>query len=286
MGIYNQRDENALLNAVNSILKQSLCDLEFLIYDDGSEYEVAERILQLSDLDNRIVVMGKSINHGLAFSLNRCIEKATGEYIARMDADDISMPCRLEKQVNFLDTHPEYMWCGCNAILFDENGICGERKMPKIPSKNDYLKYSPFIHPSVVYRAEIFEKMGGYCVASQTLRCEDYELFMRFHKAGYRGYNIQETLFQYRENTESFKRRSFTARINEAKIRYQNFKDMGILLPKGWFYVLRPIIAGFVPHRILLWLKRNEAKETQHENKTNKPKDGVLQTHIARETNL
>ena len=83
---------------------------------------------------------------------------------------------------------------------------------------------------------------------------------MRLYRAGYRGYNIQENLFWYRENRDSFKRRGVLPRINEAKIRYQNFKAMGILLPKGWIYVLRPILAGFVPHRILLWIKRNEAK--------------------------
>lgn len=260
MGIYNQWDENALLNAVNSILNQSLQDFEFIIYDDGSKQEVAQRILKLAELDKRIIVIGKSINHGLGYSLNRCIEKATGEYIARMDADDISVPCRLEKQIAFLDAHTEYMWCGCNAILFDETGICGERKMPEVPSTIDYLKYSPFIHPSVVYRATVFEQMNGYCISKETLRCEDYELFMRLHKEGYQGYNIQETLFWYREDKDSFKRRGVLARINEAKIRYHNFKAMGILLPKGWIYVLRPILAGFVPHRILLWIKRNEAK--------------------------
>ena len=286
MGIHNQWDKNALFDAVDSILQQSLQDFEFIIYDDGSHEEVGKWIRELALLDERIVAIGKNKNHGLAFSLNQCIKQSTGMYIARMDADDICMPYRLEKQIDFLEHHPEYMWCGCNAILFDEDGVYGERKMPEIPSKDDYLKYSPFIHPSVMFRADLFECMGEYCVSKETLRCEDYELFMRFHQAGYRGYNLQENLFQYRENKASFKRRKFTARVNEAKIRYKNFKAMKLLLPKGWMYVLRPIIAGFVPQEILLCLKKSEAKEIQYENRTKRAKNGAIQTNIARETNL
>lgn len=286
MGIYNQWDEQILLNAVNSILAQTLEDFEFIIYDDGSDRKAAEKISRLPALDNRIILIGKEENHGLAFSLNQCIEKACGQYIARMDADDISLPKRLERQTAFLDTHPEYMWCGCNAFLFDETGIWGERNMPETPMDTDYLKYSPFIHPSVVYRAEIFEMMDGYKVSQETLRCEDYEIFMRFQQAGYRGYNLQEKLFQYQETKASFQRRSFRVRANETRIRYRNFKNMGLLWPKGWIYVLRPVAAGLVPYRLLMWLKRYEAKEIQNDNRKAEAENGLLQTCITEDTCL
>ena len=286
MGVYNQWDEQILLDSVNSILKQTLQDFEFIIYDDGSEKQVSESIHKLASLDDRIVLIGKEENHGLAFSLNQCIEKARGEYIARMDSDDISMPMRLERQVAFMEEHPEYTWCGCNAEVFDENGVWGERKMPESPAAEDYLRFSPFIHPSVMYRAEVFETMKGYQVSEETLRCEDYEIFMRFFQAGYKGYNIQENLFQYRENKASFQRRSFKARKNEAIIRYRNFKNMGILWPKGWIYVARPIIAGLVPYKFLMWLKRSEAKGTQNETKATEQEKRVLQSYIAEKANL
>lgn len=286
MGVYNQWDEQILRDSVNSILNQSLRDLEFIIYDDGSDEKAAEYIKSLSSLDERIVLIGKEENHGLAFSLNECIGKARGKFIARMDADDISLPMRLEKQICFLEEHPEYMWCGCNANLFDEQGIWGERKMPETPTQGDYLKYSPYIHPSVVYRAEVFETMEGYKVSAETLRCEDYEIFMRFQQAGFKGYNIQENLFQYRENKESFQRRTIKSRFNEAKVRYRNFKAMGILSPKNWIFVIRPMAAGLVPYRLLMWLKRKEAKETAYADKRNETENRVLQPHIAEETNL
>ena len=105
MGVYNQWNREALQKAVKSILNQTLTDFEFIIYDDGSDPEVAGYIRELEKLDERIVLIGKEENHGLAFSLNMCIGVAKGKYIARMDADDISLPERFAKQAAYLDAH-------------------------------------------------------------------------------------------------------------------------------------------------------------------------------------
>lgn len=118
-----------------------------------------------------------------------------GKYIARMDADDISKPLRIEKQVAFLELHPEYGWCGTDAELFDENGVWGVRAMPEIPQKRDYFYYSPYIHPSVMFRAELFDENLGYLASEETLRCEDYEIFMNLTERGQKGYNLKEPLF-------------------------------------------------------------------------------------------
>ena len=102
MGVYNQWNREALQKAVKSILNQTLTDFEFIIYDDGSDPEVAGYIRELEKLDERIVLIGKEENHGLAFSLNMCIG-AKGKYIARMDADDIALPERLQVQYDFME---------------------------------------------------------------------------------------------------------------------------------------------------------------------------------------
>lgn len=256
MGVYNQWDREALLAAVQSVISQTFDEFEFIIYDDGSDEEAAAYIRELQGLDPRLVLIGKEENHGLAFSLNACIDAARGRYLARMDADDISLPERLEVQYQFLEAHPEYAWCGCNAELFDASGIWGERKMPEIPKQKDYLPFSPFIHPSVMYRRQIFEENEGYHVSRETLRCEDYEIFMRLVQMGYQGYNIQRCLFRYREDFHSFQRRRLRFRLNETKLRYRNFCAMHMLFPFGWFYVLRPLAGGLLPASFLSWLKR------------------------------
>lgn len=258
MGVFNQWDEKVLQESVNSILNQTYSKFEFIIWDDGSHPDAAKLVQKLTGLDRRIIVAGREHNRGLAYSLNECIRLAGGKYIARMDADDISKPLRIEKQVRFLETHPEYGWCGTGAELFDEKGVWGSRPMPEIPGMQDYFRYSPFIHPSVMFRAELFDENMGYLASEETLRCEDYEIFMHLARHGQQGYNLQENLFCYRETRDSYKKRKVKFRLNEAKIRYRNYKKMGLLFPAGWLYVLRPIAACLIPAKILEIVKRFE----------------------------
>lgn len=260
MGVYNQWDRESLQQAVHSIMEQTFTEWEFIIYDDGSRPEAAAYIQELKSLDSRILLIGREENHGLAFSLNACIDRARGKYIARMDADDIADLERLQVQYSFMEHHPEYAWCGCNTRLFDKNGVWGFRRMPEQPEYRDYLKYSPYVHPTVMYRREIFEQDGGYRAEEETLRCEDYEIFMRLRRHGFKGYNIQQFLFSYREDKDSFRKRKMKYRINEAKIRYRNFRAMKILFPIGWLYVIRPVAAGLLPADTIAWIKRTEAK--------------------------
>lgn len=288
MGVYNQYNKEELEEAVSSILTQSFKSFEFIIYDDGSCQEVSKNIRQLSQWDDRIKIIGKDENKGLAFSLNECIYRAEGKYIARMDADDISHPERLKVQYEFLESHSEYQWCGCNTELFDENGTYGLRNMPMRPEYKDYLKFSPYVHPTVMYRREIFDEDNGYKVSKETLRCEDYELFMRFRRMGYRGYNIQQYLFKYRENKDSFRKRKFRYRINEARLRYRNFKAMDMLFPSGWIYVFRPVIGGLLPVGMVAWLKRKQSVlKEEYANETERMGDeaeGTLQENLKENT--
>ncbi len=258
MGVYNQHNRQELEEAVRSILNQTIADWELIICDDGSESEAAENLKSYEKRDERIQVFRHEQNRGLAATLNACIARAKGKYIARMDADDISRPERLEKQYIFLESHPEYAFVGSNADLIDEKGIWGMRKMPRKPEKKDFLPFSPFIHPSVMVRREVYLKSGGYYVSKETWRCEDYELFMRLYAQGYQGFNMQERLFCYRENRESYERRKFRYRMDEARIRRRNFKNLGIRGPVAWLYTVRPVVAGLVPVPVLMGLKRRQ----------------------------
>lgn len=283
MGVFNQRDRKILQESVNSILNQTYGNFEFIIWDDGSEPDAAQLVMNLKQLDPRIFVAGKEENRGLAYSLNECIRLAKGKYIARMDADDISKPDRLEKQVDFLERRSEYGWCGTGAELFDESGIWGSRMMPEIPRMRDYFRYSPYVHPSVMFRAELFDENHRYLSTEETLRCEDYEIFMNLVGRGQQGYNLQEKLFCYRETRESYKKRKVRFRINEARTRYRNYRKMGILFPAGWIYVLRPVAAMLVPSGVLAFLKRSEGihakemEEKKHRNTAGKMEAGYLE---------
>ena len=264
MGVYNQYSEVQLLAAVNSILIQTFKDFEFIIYDDGSEAEPAALLQNLMTIDSRIRVIRCEENHGLAFSLNRCSNEAKGKYLARMDADDFSLPNRLEEEVKFLDEHPEYDWVGCNAKIFEGKRIRGTRIMAEEPNKYNFLPFSPYIHPTVMFRRSLFETGSSYNVSQETLRCEDYELFMRLYQQGYRGYNLQKILFLYREDVDAYRRRTCKSRLREVSIRRKHFCKMGLPWKKRVLYTFRPIMSMLIPYPLIAYYKKMRMKELSY----------------------
>ncbi len=260
MGVYNPGDIEELYQAVDSIINQTFAEFEFLIYDDASRPEVADALRCIAEKDDRIRLLRGENNQGLAHALNECIKHAKGEYIARMDADDISAPERFGVQKAFLDLNKEYAFVGCNAELFDAKGVWGERHMVEGPRINDFLRYSPYIHPSVMFRTDVLKEAGGYLVSEDTRRCEDYELFMRLYCLGHYGYNIQKTLFSYQEDRESYDKRKLRQRVAEMKIRYKGFKIMGNFHPGKLIYVLKPVVMIVIPKFLCRYIRRKQIR--------------------------
>lgn len=251
MGIYNMEKHSQIAKkAINSILNQTFTDFEFIICDDGSKDKTYDLVKELTKKDRRVVLLRNRKNMGLAYTLNHCLKIAKGEYIARMDADDISLPNRFLEEVSFLDKNPQYSLVGCNLELIDDTGVWGNRNLKKEPTKKDCLFGPPFAHPTIMIRKNIIDILKGYSVEKITLRAEDYDLYMKFFAFGYKGYNLQKYLFRYREDRDTYKRWS-KARLNEAKLRYRGFKNLNILFPVGWLYVLKPLITKFIPQTIL-----------------------------------
>ena len=161
MGIYNCA--NTLEESIESIIKQTYENWELIMCDDGSTdntYQIAQKYL--NTYQDKIHLIKNEKNEGLALSLNRCLKHANGTYIARQDGDDISLPERLQIQVEFLKNNPQYTIVSSGMILFDENGKWGAKDNVEIPEKVDYVKETPFAHaPSVFYKAAI-TSVGGY----------------------------------------------------------------------------------------------------------------------------
>lgn len=272
MPVYNIADLSVLQAAVDSIRDQTCQDWELIICDDGSTDNTAQAIKQMIENDARIHFIQNKKNRGAGHARNACIRAACGKYIAVMDADDISKPRRLEKQAAFLESHPEYALVGCNALLIDSHGAWGERRLEEKPVKESFLSTLPFVHPSIMMRREVAWKLHGYAQTPQTRRVEDYDLLMRLYASGYRGYNIQETLFCYREDLDSYKKRKYGYRIDECRVRFARFRDMGIL--RGNLrYVLKPLAVGMIPRCIMRKLrerrygKRGKQRKPQEKSK-------------------
>ena len=252
MSVYNPQRKEQFEKAVQSIKDQSFQDWEMIICDDGSDRSVAF-IEETAGTDSRIRLIRNGSNKGLGYSLNRCIRESSGDYIARMDADDICRPERLKEQLDFLKSHKNADWCGTDAFLINDGGTWGSRHMPRVPKKKDFLKFSPFIHSSVMFRRGVLTKNHGYKALN---RSEDYELFMRLYSKGYRGYNIPKELYGYREDENNYKRRTLSCAVEECVVRKRGFEKLGMLSPQNFAYVIKPVVVSAIPGRIQMFLKK------------------------------
>lgn len=200
MPVFNA--ERYVGQAIESILTQEFEDFEFLIFNDGS----VDRSLDVisSFHDPRIRCFHSSENQGYVVHLNQGLVLARGKLIARMDADDISSPNRLAKQIDFLNRHPNYGIVGSWATNIDSNGRkLGLEKRPIDDAAikwHQYLFYNPIIHPTVLVKKELFTTGGGY--KPEFLYSEDYELWSRLFSLTSVA-NIPEPLLQYRKHSTS-----------------------------------------------------------------------------------
>lgn len=196
--------------AVNSVLQQTYQQFDFFIIADGMlDKEVDDFLLKVKD--NRIVLYKNKQNKGLAKSLNellRIVLSKEYEYIARMDADDISLPERIAKQVSFLDKHTDIDCLGTWAIEIDEKGeIFYYKKMPETHQRcyEFFKKRDCLIHPTVMFRRRYFEVAGFY--PEDTYFAEDTMMWAKGFVKGCRFANVPDFLFKFRLNKDFFKRR-------------------------------------------------------------------------------
>ena len=189
--------ESFVAEAVQSILKQTFQDFELLIIDDGST-DTTSSILR-SFNDPRIRLLPNDRNLGLIATLNRGLILASGQYVARMDADDIAAPERLSKQVVYLDTHPDVHVVGTMVDLINEQGVIfgGGPRYPTKPEeiRRYLLRECCLIHPSTIFRKGTVTAVGGYDASAS--HAEDYDLWLRLsdhHKIA----NLPDTLLSYR----------------------------------------------------------------------------------------
>ena len=225
MSVFN--GETYLKKAIDSILKQSYSDFEFLIINDGSKDKTAEILEHEAKRDSRIKVIDQD-NQGLVASLNYGLKKASGQLIARIDADDIAYPHRLEKQVTYMAEHPDLLALGSAITLIDDQGRT--LKQINYPTGTQEVRSammlgSKLAHPAVIMRREQVLQIGAYREACR--HAEDYDLWLRLLEIGEID-NLDEPLLYYRQHdgkislTESFAQRLAT---ECAKFAYQMRKN-------------------------------------------------------------
>jgi glycosyltransferase involved in cell wall biosynthesis len=196
--------ERYIGDAVQSILDQTFRDFELIIINDGSTDGSLAVLEKLAAKDSRIRLVSRP-NTGYVKALNEAVGLSTGEFIARMDADDFCLPGRFEQQVSYLNKHPDCSLLGTNVNQMDQDGsIIGP--MRDVGFGHDSITHSllrrgwPIVHPSVMMRAAASRKIGGYVLAY----CpnEDHDLFLKMGEVG-RLENLPQVLLNYRKHTAS-----------------------------------------------------------------------------------
>jgi glycosyltransferase involved in cell wall biosynthesis len=195
--VYNV--EPYVADALTSIQSQTFSDIEIVVVDDGSTDGTLRIVEQFASTDGRIKVVRSTRNQGLSAALNLGLTYCRAPFIARMDGDDIALPERLEKQLNFLEQTPGVALVGCASIQIDQSGrpIPGLRIARK-PEEKDIaqtiLLNTPCLHIWLA-RHEVYDKLGGYRDMSFS---EDYDFLLRAWTAGFRLSNLPEALMHIR----------------------------------------------------------------------------------------
>ena len=258
MGIYNCA--STLTEALESLLSQTFQQFKVIMCDDGS---LDDTVSVARDFVHRypdkFILIRNERNMGLNYTLNHCLEYADTEYVARMDGDDISLPTRFEKEIDFLDKHKDIAIVSSPMIYFDENGdFRTGGGGNKFPGKQDFIAGTPFCHAPCMVRTEAYRAVGGYSVDPKLLRVEDYHLWFKMYAKGYRGYILPEPLYKMRDDRNAVARRTWRNRINEFHVRRIGYSMLSIPWHKR-VWMFRPIAVGLMPNFIYNYLHRRKS---------------------------
>ncbi len=220
MPVFN--GEKYLSEAITSVLKQTFVDFEFIIIDDGSSDNSLKILKHFQCQDERIILTSRP-NCGITPTLNEGISLARGTFIARMDADDICLPDRFEKQINYLEKHPEIVALGGQAVLIDPHS----RELVVLPvptehadiDKANYKAGAGIWHPTVMIRNNALKKVGGYRDKFEVT--QDIDLWLRLAEIGNLA-NLNSIILKYRQNLLSI---GYTKRQKQRTSAWQATSD-------------------------------------------------------------
>lgn len=240
MAEYNTHIEY-LKKAIGSILAQTFTAFEFIIVDDCGKNNLQSIIDEFDD--ERIVLIKNCENKGLVYSLNRGVQEARGQYIVRMDTDDIAYPNRIELLYQYIEQHPEYSVVGSRVHEFNGEEILGIYGHSGERTKKEIFKCHLPVHPSIIVKTEHIRCVGGY---DNFFRCEDFALWCKFIVKGYRLFVIETPLLKYRVERQDYKKRGWKSRRSHLKACLVYFPQMNAHI-YDYFVIIKIIIGGLLP---------------------------------------
>lgn len=253
MSEYNT-EKKILKESINSILQQTYSNFEFIIVNDGSSTNLQDIVDEIND--TRLKIIDNKVNLGLPKSLNKAIERAKGEYLVRMDTDDIANKRRIETLVDFITTYPEYSVVGSSVNILTETG----EKIPKVfkgeIDKNLLMNRVFPVHPSVIMKKSEIINIGMY-KTQNVKRCEDFVLWGDLLLNNKRIYVLSDILLDYRVSIYDYKKRRISTRIDEVRNRIKYYK-LFKANTRQYLSIFKSVISGIVPGKIMAIYHRNK----------------------------
>lgn len=247
MSVWNAGKD--LEGALESLRTQTYQNLEILIMDDASQDGSCLILETYQMMDSRFNIFSNASNRGLTKSLNELSRHASATLFARMDADDIAEPDRIEKQVSYLMQHPEVGVCGTQGWLVNEDA---QKETPlNVPvgmiSKKQLLFHNPCLHPSLVIRRSVFEEVGGY--DEHMKKSQDYDLLLRLSRVT-KIANIPERLIHYRFSSVSYLRYGKKQEWFAIRARWNAVTGGGYPVFVGLFWIMLRCLWLLVPQTV------------------------------------
>lgn len=265
MSVYYKDSPEYLRIAIESMLKQTVMPEQYVVVEDGKiPNELSEVIEEYHKkyennkrISNFFTIVKIPSNKGLPNALNVGLEACRNELVARMDADDISLPNRCEKELELFEKEPQLDICGCNIAEFydDPNNIKTYRIVPS--EYKDIKKFmrrrTAFNHPTVMYKKSSVLKNGGY--SAEILRKQDYDLFSRMIVNGAYARNINEALLLFRADENNYTRRKSISTLKNAfRVYWRHYKRGGCTLIDYVIMISGEILFFIVPIRVMRFL--------------------------------
>lgn len=266
MSVYKNDNPAYLEEAIESMLNQTIPPEQYVIVVDGPVPEEVGSVIDAYRKNKKLfTVLELGQNGGLANALNHGLAVCRNELVARMDADDISLPKRCEKELEYFAANPELVICGCNINEFYETPD-NVRTSRIVPSTYEEIKKfmrrrQAFNHPTVMYKKSKVMECGGY---SNLRRRQDFDLFSRMIQKGFYVLNLNESLYLYRVNETSYARRKSKENLKYTLYAYkQHFNRKGCSLVDYTLMSCGEIILYILPVRIMKVLFNGLLRESK-----------------------
>lgn len=259
MSVYKNDKPEYVKIAIDSLLNQTLIPNQIVIIADGPISKELEKLLKECQKNEIFNIYFRKENLGLGLTLNEGINYCKYDYIARMDADDESLPTRFEKQIKFLENYPEIDAVGCIIDEYDENMekyIC-KRVVPETSEEiNKFVKKrNPINHPTIVYKKTKVQSANSY---EDYPYFEDYYLWAKMIKTNCKFYNIQESLYKFRAGSSMYKRRGGKKYLSSIKKFEKGLLELNLINKKEYkMNIIKRYIGALIPNKLRVILYKH-----------------------------